>query len=81
MMRAFAADHLQETCGYMKDMAKRLAHSCVSQRDIQVCSCVPGVSPLSFVLSAIFTVYILCCLLLCCLSVFAPSLIVFMCFF
>ena len=40
LMRRFAADHLMETCGYNTDMAKKLAHSCVSQRDIQVCGCV-----------------------------------------
>ena len=41
-MRTLAAEHLKESCGYMVDMAKKLAHSCVSQRDIQVSKgCLP----------------------------------------
>ena len=49
LMRSFAADHLKATCGYNKEMAKKLAHSCVSQRDIQVCSLRLGVPPSSLV--------------------------------
>ena len=42
-MRTLAAEHLKESCGYMVDIAKKLAHSCVSQRDIQVSDCILGV--------------------------------------
>ena len=42
-MRTLAADHLKESCGYMANIAKKLAHSCVSQRDIQVSDRILGV--------------------------------------
>ena len=69
LMRSFAADHLKATCGYNKEMAKKLAHSCVSQRDIQVCSLRLGVPPSSLVHCVCFTVCVLCSCLLRCLSV------------
>ena len=36
LIRGYAATHLKETFGYPQYQAEELAHSCVSQRDIQV---------------------------------------------
>ena len=41
LMRLYAARELSEVYGYKpKAAVTNLAHSCVSQRDIQVCCCV-----------------------------------------
>ena len=62
-MRTLAADHFKESCGYMVAMAKKLAHSCVSQRDIQVSNHILGVPLLAWVPSLLHCLFCALCIL------------------